>query len=991
MNLKFIKRKSIDIRYKKLITLPILSAMLIACGGGGGGGGSGPSTPNHQGNVNPNIPNNINQQAPNNNRRNQNMVPPQVHNNANNQENQNVPPAVVVPPIQQNRIAGVSKGEENVEKRALIDRKNDENKIVDVAVIDTFFRENTNLRREDGSSRIEINNQQQILESDKTGHGTLVSTIVANYNKNAKIFAYSAGIRGGKLLHPSSLHFQDAHDKGARIFNNSYGADPLPNSGATSTFANIIKFAQEDSIFVWAAGNESKNNASPDSLYPILNPKAKNGWITVMATPAWRSDGQDTNQLSTFSNKIGEKGKTWGITAKGEWYIEDEPGQKKHYSVGTSYATPRVTAAVANVWDQFPWMTNHLVTMTILSSASKPGTREQTEAPDATFGWGILNEQRALKGPGRLDKLLLTDKDKHGVLQNLFTVNLEHRNYTDKSKLTWSNDMAGDAGIHKTGDGTLYLSGANTYKGSTWVEEGAVSISKSLLNSKISISQNGTFIAENDNEVVKIGNGKTGLSPYIVTNNGGSLNVYGKGLRIHGDYKATNGGRIAIDIDKSNLQITGNMDMGNDGYVLADIKDVRSVISKETQTKIIITANEIKNYDGSYKVSPDVSRYINLSAFYMDNQKKNIYAEYNRNSTDYVLKALGNLNASSLNTAKNLDVVLDDIAEKSEQTEIHTAAVKIMNAKAHLLPQMIDSLSGEIHSSSQNIMVKQNQIFNRTLSNRIASLMHYDKSGFWIDGIYAENKIHKDGYSNTKAKTKGTQIGLDGKVTDEITLGLALTKGNSTAEFNKLSGNIETKSDGLWMYGSYDFNDFYISSRIGASHAKSEVKRTVIDQNTNTSYTSKIYNLYTEVGTMMMFDTISINPFLASEFNKISRGKFEENVVFGINSNKKHYNTNSFTAGVRSSLNFDKFSINSHIAHSYTPNPNDFNFNAKFNGSNKGINIKGVSQSRHDTFLGLGLSYNISDKFTVDSKYNLSIQDGSKESSVFNIGVIYNF
>lgn len=983
MNLKFIKRKSIDIRYKNLIALPILSAMLIACGGGGGGGGSGPSIPNHQNNVNP--------QAPNN-RHNQNVVPPQApNNNQRNENNQNMPPPVVVPPAQQNRIDGVLKGEENVEKRALVDRKNDENKITDVAVIDTFFRENTNLKRADGSSRIEINNQRQTLNEDKTGHGTLVSTMVANYNKNAKIFAYSAGIRGGRLLNPSSLHFQDAHDKGARIFNNSYGADPLPNSGATPPFPNIIKFAQEDSIFVWAAGNETKNNASPNSLYPILNPRAKNGWITVMSTPAWSPDSSDTNQLSTFSNKIGEEGKTWGITAKGEWYIEDEPWQEKHYAVGTSYATPRVTAAVANVWEKFPWMTNHLVTMTILSSASKPGTREQTEAPDATFGWGILNEQRALKGPGRLDKLLLTDKDKHGVLQNLFTVNLEHRNYTDKSKLTWANDMAGDAGIHKTGDGTLYLSGANTYKSATWVEEGAISISKSLLNSKVTISRDGTFIAENDNEVVKIGNGKTTPFPYVVTNNGGSLNVYGKGLRIDGDYEARDGGRIAIDIDKSNLQITGNMDMGNDGYVLADIKDVRSVVSKETQTKVIITANEIKNYDGSYKISPDVSKYINLSAFYTDDQKKNIYAEYNRNSTDYVLKALGHLNASSVNTAKNLDIVLDEIAEKNEQTEIYAAAVKIMNARAHLLPQMIDSLSGEIHSSSQNIMVKQNQIFNRTLSNRIASLMHSDKSGFWIDGIYGDSNIQKEGYAKTKAKTKGTQIGLDGKVTDEITLGLALTKGSSTAEFSKLSGNIETKSDGLSIYGSYDFSDFYILSRLGAAHAKNEVKRTVIDQNSNTSYTSKIYNFYTEVGTMMMLDKISINPFVASEFNKISRGKFEEDVVFGINSNKKHYNTNSFTAGVRSSLNFNKFSINSHIAHSYTPNPNDFNFDAKFNGSNKGINIKGVSQSRHNTFLGLGLSYNISDNFTVDSKYNLSIQDGSKESSVFNIGVIYNF
>ncbi|WP_158005812.1 S8 family serine peptidase, partial [Campylobacter pinnipediorum] len=134
-----------------------------------------------------------------------------------------------------------------------------------------------------------------------------------------------------------------------------------------------------------------------------------NGWLTVMAV----ADIRNTSDLASYSNKIGDKGKNWGITAQGNWYIELPADECENYSpngcykliTGTSFSAPVVTAAVANVWTKFPWMDNHLVTMTILSSADKSGHKgEQTESPDETFGWGILNQDRALGGPGRLDK-----------------------------------------------------------------------------------------------------------------------------------------------------------------------------------------------------------------------------------------------------------------------------------------------------------------------------------------------------------------------------------------------------------------------------------------------------------------------------------------------------------------------------------------------------------------------------------------------------------
>ena len=79
---------------------------------------------------------------------------------------------------------------------------------------------------------------------------------------------------------------------------------------------------------------------------------------------------------------------------------------------GSSYAAPKVTRAAALVYDKFDWMTADQIRQTLFTTTDKtelnqnPATmseanlRNVTMFPDSTYGWGMLNEKRALKGPG---------------------------------------------------------------------------------------------------------------------------------------------------------------------------------------------------------------------------------------------------------------------------------------------------------------------------------------------------------------------------------------------------------------------------------------------------------------------------------------------------------------------------------------------------------------------------------------------------------------
>lgn len=378
-------------------------------------------------------------------------------------------------------------------------------------------------------------------KGQKHDHGSQVAAVIAKYNSTSWIYGYTAESSG--MTSPSNLHFEAAQEQGIKIFNNSYGTAPsnelVKYRGWTYLTSHLLhkqiaEMAENGSIFVWAVGNEGQlkgygAQAVTEAHIPVAYKQAKKGWIAVASiTGQWKSP---------YSSRVGEDAKNWGIATYGDHQVFGD----RHVQ-GTSFAAPVVSAAVAKVWEKFPWMDNHLVTQTILSTADQLGTSNVTIGPNKDIGWGVLNLERALKGPARFDKRLLVEGEEFVVAK------FDHRNYADQDRLTWRNDIAGDAGFKKQGTGSLYLTGHNTYTGDTVIDGGVLGLSGKLDNSNVTINTSGTLLAKNDEKPVEIGQS--------VTNNG-SLDVYGKGLSIGGNYTADKDARTVIDIHTALLEIKG--------------------------------------------------------------------------------------------------------------------------------------------------------------------------------------------------------------------------------------------------------------------------------------------------------------------------------------------------------------------------------------------------------------------------------------------------
>ncbi|AQW83598.1 autotransporter domain-containing protein [Campylobacter pinnipediorum] len=874
-----------------------------------------------------------------------------------------------------------------------------------------------------------VNGEQSSYHS----HGTMVASVLNRYAKQGiKFYSYNADAGGGGL-YPYPGYFVHAHDNGLRIFSNSYGSDPTLDKALIKQHINhhVAKYAREDSVFVWAAGNEHKDYATRQSLYPIVDDDARNGWIAVADVDLRGTrpgDQRMTYGGNSASNYIGEEAKTWGISTQGTYglYIEDKDSKNVRIQVaGTSGATPRVSAAAANVWQKFPWMDNHLVVVSILSSADKSGKictninqtkycGTVTDGPNEKFGWGYLNQGRALSGPARFDKLLLTNKDAVSTTDNemyykdgkesqyknqrdLLVVNFDYRNYIDKSKLTWDNDIAGDAGILKKGTGSLYLSGKNTYAGKTIIEDGVLGIGDSL-NSQVYILQKGTLLAKNNSDRSinkKVILGTTNQNNYSLVNKG-SLNVYGNGLTINGDYEGKENSRIVIDIDKSNLEVKGKMSLADNSKLVADVETFTSDMSREVKTRKVVEANEISaNRDKIISLKSDNIPYLDVSNF--DIQDKSISVSYKRNSSIKVLQKINYTPAAAMNTAQNIEELSKTLESYDRWSGFKNKVQIMFKMSPYVLPAAFDSLSAEIYSSSQDILFKQNRLLNKKVSNRIMDSFGdtSDKNNFYVDGIFGETSINKKGFASAKANTKGAMFGADTKKIDNTLIGAVITQNKSEAKFSKNAGDIDIDSMGIFAYGMYDFDYLYLSSVLGFDSSRVKVNRDILDDNSKVKYNSKDYSLYTELGKNFKIDKFYINPYIGYSFNKLVRGSFAEKEALGISADSKSYNSSSLVAGFRANAKIDNLNLSANIAHIHDVNPNDFGFNAFFVDGQGGAvslaKIKGAKQPRNISWLGFGISYSLLDGLMLQTIYDLSIQDKKKDSSIFTVGATYKF
>ena len=254
-------------------------------------------------------------------------------------------------------------------------------------------------------------------------HGTAVASIAAGSASSGQMI----GVAPGARLQLGDFSSQwamaaatvQAKNVGAIVQNNSWGYEiDATQANYNNVFSGSDGQAYRDAlrgfaqggVVVFAASNDTTRTSSDImAALPKLDPSLEKSWITVVdAVPNTNADGNIVS-ASLISSQCFEAA-AWCIAADGYIYGANASGNNSYsYVVGTSFAAPQVSGAIALLAEAFPSLSAQELRARLLASANNsffnhtnyvefaPGVKHGFSTK---FGHGFLDMKAALSPIG---------------------------------------------------------------------------------------------------------------------------------------------------------------------------------------------------------------------------------------------------------------------------------------------------------------------------------------------------------------------------------------------------------------------------------------------------------------------------------------------------------------------------------------------------------------------------------------------------------------
>ena len=690
---------------------------------------------------------------------------------------------------------------------------------------------------------------------------------------------------------------------------------------------------------VWAAGNNRKGqNTSPETALfadtlpsmPRARPELEPYWLSVVNlnqsltldsssfrcgySMNWCLAAPGTGIISSIVSGEIDTQRNYGPDTKvnGFTITADRPVFGYGSQTGTSMAAPHVSGALALLMERFPYLDNPQIRDVLLTTARDLGA----PGVDEVYGWGLIDLKKGIDGPGqlRVDTNVVMNQRAGGA-----------KIWQGGAWDDWRNDISGPGRLGKSGPGWLRLSGNNSFAGATLTSGTLEFDGVNRLSRDIQV--NGGLLRLNGSLQGTDLNLKSG-SAHINGQQHGGQTLVGAGALLSGDGMLANTrveGTIVPGSELRPLTVNGTYVQAAGSNLVARVGlNNANVPALKTTGLASIEGGTLRLTRGA-NGSVLGQQYRVLQA---DGGVTGAFSTIDRQQFSPFLGFTQRLNANALMVDVGRGLPLASVARTPNQRATATAAdnLSLSQPLAQRLtslfpaqaPEALDQLSGELHASTQGVMLENSRGIRDAALERARSTPRTDdpqagtpRSGVWVQLPHKNGRLDSDRTtSNVSYSSTGLLIGIDHVFEQGTQAGMLLGSSRGDVKAGgRGKASIDTYQTGLYLGHTWDAFGLYG----GLSYANNQIqsKRQVgfpgVNEQLAAKYNSRTGQLFIESNFRLEQGALEWQPYVQLAHIRSRNDGFNERG--GISALKGKSSTNSVnlaTGGVLFKLDMAK-------------------------------------------------------------------------------------
>ncbi|MBF3053025.1 autotransporter outer membrane beta-barrel domain-containing protein [Pseudomonas aeruginosa] len=226
--------------------------------------------------------------------------------------------------------------------------------------------------------------------------------------------------------------------------------------------------------------------------------------------------------------------------------------------------------------------------------------------------------------------------------------------------------------------------------------------------------------------------------------------------------------------------------------------------------------------------------------------------------------------------------------------------------------RIAQQLTPEVNGGGSRAAVAGQNTVTNAISNRVSGLRSGMSSGdtFKEAGVWAQalsnhgDQDRRSGVDGYESNSAGIAVGVDGKINDQTTVGVAYSYLNSNVTSDS-GDKTEVQGSALTLYGSYELGNWFADASLSAGKNENDSKRYIVGTQAKGSYDSDVLSASLLGGYDFRFDNLVVEPRVGARYTNVKIDSYQEHgSSAALSIGAQRFEVGEFGAGVRVSGDF---------------------------------------------------------------------------------------